>query len=221
MECGGGGGQQHPQPPTLSSQAGCAELYFLRYGHTDRWAHPDRQTTDKCNSHAHAPGRAPLLTQHPATGEGPPTPCPPSREGERWALPRDVGRGWGQEGAPLPALWLRAEGEPSPPLPHSLTRWGTTHTKSCRDQQPPARGTLARQGAGLGSASTTTPAPSSSGASPDLPHHQSMRGRGQHAVPPPSAAPRSITTPSRGGRAGAPGDQVSPARSAGRGKTLR
>lgn len=95
----GGGGpigarRQRWAAAALSSPAGCAELYFLRYGHTDRWAHPDGQTTDKCNSHAHASGRAPPSLGCPSPQE--PLPGPPRLGGERWALPRGAGRrGWG------------------------------------------------------------------------------------------------------------------------------
>lgn len=172
LACESGGGQQHPQSlpvPTLSSQAGCAELYFLRYGHTDRWAHPDEQTTDKCNGHTHASSRAPPPAQHPASGKGPLAPQPGRGDG---LCPGRWGRGVGWGGS-SPSPTVQGMGGPSPPLPHR--EW--PH----------------REGSPIG-----PEAPGwvqIAGSPPHLPYHpltchdarpllQSTRSWGQHAVPP-------------------------------------
>lgn len=118
-------------PPTPSSRAGCAELYFLRYGHTDRWAHPDGQTTDKCNGHAHASSRTPHPSPASTAPREPPLPPPeplaPPAWGEGWALPRDAGRrdwGGGQLSQPH-SSGQRWDPAPHCPMGNGLTKGGT------------------------------------------------------------------------------------------------
>lgn len=199
MACENGGGQQHPQSPpapTLSSQAGCAELYFLRYGHTDRWAHPNGQTTDKCNGHTHASSRAPSPAQHPASGEGPLVPqpgrgdglCPgmgglsqPHSSGHRGTQPPTLPQGMASwEGSPT--------GPGAPPcgqiassLPHL-----PLHPLTCHNARPLL---------------------------------QSTRSWGQHAVPPTRCCIAWHHPSSQRELCGSPQDQVLLAHSAGTGKT--
>lgn len=194
-------GSGSPSPPALSSPAGCAELYFLRYGHTDRWAHPDRQTTDKCNSHAHASGRVP----HPwdALPRKSPSLVPPRLGGERWALPRGAGRrGWG--GATLPAPQLRAEGTPAPQCPTENSLTGGQHVwlqGQALPASPPQHSVVPEH---------PRPAPMPShpprcGTSPP-----EQRGWGQHAVPPGSATLLSITVLAGGAARELPGTRHPP-----------
>lgn len=177
-------------PPRKAELGRVCRALFLRYGHTDRWAHPDRQTTDKCNGHVHASSRAPPT---PARCWGLP---PPRGPPAALTLPGDTGAGGGggHTGSAL-GTWEGGRGgsvrtqpcsppSPAPPSPvpppqlsratgwgHSASIWGLPNNLG----KPP----VLRGG----------PAPMAQHRAP----LQHTRGGGQHAVPPRQAP--SSTTP--------------------------
>lgn len=137
-------------------------------------------------------------------------------------------QGWGGGGAALPALQLGAEGRPSPPLPHrepAHRGGGGIRSHGAGSRQPWGR-SLGRQRGRAPPASPprhlavpehplTCPHALPPATVPGL--SSSARGAGAACCAPPrhGAALPGITTPARGGCAGAPGNQVPPAHSAG------
>lgn len=182
-------------PPRKAEPGRVCRALFLRYGHTDRWAHPDGQTTDKCNGHVHASSRAPPPPRHGAGGPPLPgdprlpSPCLGTQElggGTHRLSPGDMGRG---------TRGLCADPALQPPQ--------SCPPVSCPSpQHVPIPSSAGPRGGGTVPASGGSPtawaSPQCCGgalhpchsAEPPLQH---TRGGGQHAVPPRQAP--SSTTP--------------------------